>query len=424
VVIFAMVSVACFLLGLAFIRPPIRGYVASSIIEYGGLGAKEGLAAELDDYGDKAIKVRPAEEAKGHYVVSLEGRDRGTTLETLEQEVSQIVSRASVVRMIPDRDAIARAAQEVATAEQREQEAHEAFDAWRRKQPPSEQPAQAVDAGIKPGLAAPRALRDVRTSQLNPQWAELVQQLERLKTQREQLLLNRTAVHPAVIDVEMRIGEAEQQLAATEQFLSSGNDFEAPSLEPDQPAEASQASETPVLPNTTEGERLKAAWEAALSRLTAAREDYTKAIEKRIPALPVHVDITRAPEIVGITGGELRREWVVALALASLFAGLGFARAGVLSTQAAVFAAVEEITQTLKIPVISALSTGDGPAIPHRAPRRIRAANLAARASAVAATCLSAAYVYSAAVDPLVLQVAATDPVRAYALAIELVWPL
>jgi hypothetical protein len=42
----------------------------------------------------------------------------------------------------------------------------------------------------------------------------------------------------------------------------------------------------------------------------------------------------------------------------------------------------------------------------------------------VAATCLSAAYVYSAAVDPLVLQVAATDPVRAYALAIELVWPL
>jgi hypothetical protein len=119
----------------------------------------------------------------------------------------------------------------------------------------------------------------------------------------------------------------------------------------------------------------------------------------------------------------MRTEWVVALALASLIAGLALARAGVSSSKPAVFAAVEEITQSLKIPVIAALSTSDGPALPQRSPKRLRIAKVAGRASAIAAMCLSAAFVYSAAVDPLVLEIAASDPVQAYALAIDLVWP-
>jgi hypothetical protein len=116
--------------------------------------------------------------------------------------------------------------------------------------------------------------------------------------------------------------------------------------------------------------------------------------------------------------------WVVALALGSLGAGLGLARAASWSAQSLLFATIDEITHALKIPVIAALATGDGPPLPQRSSHRVKLAKLAARGSGVVAIALLGIFIYAAAVDPLVVEIASTNPVQAYALAIDLIWPL
>jgi hypothetical protein len=418
------------LLGLAVFRPPIEGYVASAIIEYGGPAAKEALAVELRQYGATRIKVRQMDGAPEQFAISLVGRDRNESLAALEERISHFVAGASAVRMVEDRVAIARAAEQLAESEQSEQDARSAYESWRQDRREAEKTAEARARSAKAGSASPKPTQTGSAESrlapnLNPEWVELMRQLERLRGEREQLLVTHTPAHPRVIETEFRIGEVEQQLVTTQQHLPgsdvpgpSGIDSEEPSAEP--AVELGAES----LPDPAEGEGLKAAWDDAIRRLDAAREDYLRAQKKRVPAPRVDVHAVAAPEIVGIDGGDLRTGWVVALALASLALGLTLARASSLSSHAALFATVDEITQTLKIPVIAALATADGPVIPQRKFHRVKAAKLAARALAATAILLVTALLYAAAVDPLVLHIASSDPVQAYALAIELVWPL
>ena len=48
----------------------------------------------------------------------------------------------------------------------------------------------------------------------NPQWLELQRRLAELRRRREQLLVDRTPLHPAVAEIDVRIADAEEQLAA------------------------------------------------------------------------------------------------------------------------------------------------------------------------------------------------------------------
>jgi hypothetical protein len=54
----------------------------------------------------------------------------------------------------------------------------------------------------------------------NPQWLGAQQKLANLRCRRDQLLAQRTRLHPAVVEIEGRIAEAEQQLAAIPQTIS------------------------------------------------------------------------------------------------------------------------------------------------------------------------------------------------------------
>jgi hypothetical protein len=415
---------------LAVFRAPIQGFVASAIIECSGAEATEGVATAMNQFGAGQIKMRAVEGAPGQIIISLVGRSREETLKTLDDAASHLVANAGTAPMVPDDVAINRAAQRLSEAEENERKARTAYELWRRRADEAEREAHERASTAKPGLGSPTLSPQPKTSQqaLNPEWAELVHRVEVLRAERRQLLSTRTDAHPTVIDVEIRIREAEQALASIEQFLSPSQAGDSsPAKDPQEPKNAASTTHLPretPLPDRDEGEQLKTAWDQAVAYLTEARQAYRQATETQVPAATVEARIATPAKIVGIAGGDLQFGWVVAVALASLGVGLAMARAGSHTSQSSLFASIDEITQALKVPVIASLSTGDGPTIPKRSPNRVRLARLLSRAAAIAVIVLAGMFAYAAAIDPLVLHVAASDPVQAYAFAIDLVWPL
>jgi hypothetical protein len=425
------VSVASILLGLAVIRPPINGFVATAIIEYGEDNAKEGIAAALDQLGAARLAVQPVEGAQGKYSISMIGRGREETLAVLNEASAHLVDAAGTVRMIPDRTAIELASDRLTEAEETERQTRSDYERWRQIRDQVEQESKSRAGSAQRRPASPTAAPQPRTTapKVNPQWAELVQQLEKLQIERAQLLSSRTEAHPTVIDLEIRMREVEQKIASTVQFLPPGAPGDPPPEDNlpnvvDDPLPEDSEPAADSLPDLAVGERLKAAWEQALAELAQAGEAHRLALEKRIPGPRVEAQIIRPAEITGVSGGDLRLGWVVAIALASLGFGLALARMGLVSAQASLFATIDEITQTLKIPVIASLATGDGPKIPQRSHHRVRTAKVLSRAAAILAVAFIGMFTYAAAIDPLVLHIAKSSPVQAYAFAIAQVWPL
>lgn len=72
----------------------------------------------------------------------------------------------------------------------------------------------AANAKVEPALEAalPSAI-------VNPRWSEMQQKLTQLQQNRSQLLADRTPQHPAVQEIDVRIADAEEQLAAIPKFV-------------------------------------------------------------------------------------------------------------------------------------------------------------------------------------------------------------
>jgi hypothetical protein len=72
----------------------------------------------------------------------------------------------------------------------------------------------AANAKVEPALEA--ALPPVI---VNPRWSEIQQKLTQLQRSRSQLLADRTPLHPAVQEIDVRIADAEEQLAAVPKLV-------------------------------------------------------------------------------------------------------------------------------------------------------------------------------------------------------------
>ena len=73
---------------------------------------------------------------------------------------------------------------------------------------------QLAEAGAKPEAVEQRQEPVLPPMIDNPQWLESQRKLAQLQRRREQLLVDRTPLHPAVKEIDGRIADAEEQLAA------------------------------------------------------------------------------------------------------------------------------------------------------------------------------------------------------------------
>jgi hypothetical protein len=406
--------------------PPIRGYIASLIIEYPVPSAKAGGRASLADYAPSGLEVRKLEGAESQYAVTFVSPDRQEALASLDDLAGQLIANVGTTPAGPDPKAVERASARVAAAKEAADRAADEWAKWKDRRAAAEAAARntakerqpAEQFGPTPVAPAPPAA--------NPRWAELTQFLERLRAQRMTLLIDRTEAHPAVIDVGLRIAEVERQLAVTEQYLP-GASSDTTSIPQGAPAPVVQTPmgdggprAPPVeMPDPLEGERLRRAWELAQRELAAAEVAYREAQVTEPVSPQPRARIIRAGELAGVTGGEWELQELGLLLIASAVAGLVVARLASAPQAPGVFTSVEEISRILQTPVVAALSTGDGPRIPTVWAWRIGLGRTLVRSAEVVVVAVVIVALAVAAYDPLVARVAMTHPLQAISLLVE-----
>jgi hypothetical protein len=262
--------------------------------------------------------------------------------------------------------------------------------------------------------------------QPNPRWIELSQLLERLRTQRLTLVIDRTEAHPAVIDMGLSIAEVERQLAATEKYLptappdNGANPTPPPPIAAQAPAKTSGPRAMSIeMPDPLEGERLRRAWEHVQRELALAEDAWRQAQSTAARPQRPRARIVREGELVAVVGGRPARADLAILAVASVLVGVLVVRLARTPTVPDVFTSVEAVSHVLQVPVVAALSTGDGPRIPSIWPWRIGLGRTLVRAAEVVVIGAVLLFLASAAFDPLVAQVAMDNPLQALSLATE-----
>jgi len=163
----------------------------------------------------------------------------------------------------------ARAAAEKARQEHVENTAR--LEAFQRQLAEAAEAARAKAAAKAPEKPLPPPMVD------NPQWLDLERQLAELQRRCDELLLDRTPLHPMVVDLAGRMAVVQEKLTATPRHIPSGN-AESPVL-----ADTSPAAETPTADaagGDQDGDRIAKENQARLGELTAAVERTRQAREE------------------------------------------------------------------------------------------------------------------------------------------------
>lgn len=459
--LFVVVAVAAFFVCVAAVRPEVKGYVASSIIEYHPRGAKGGSAhaglpqseerlvaalreellnpqhlvpaaasisatgveteqaRQLERYVREGLTVRRQEDgAEAAYVVSLAGADRLLPVAMIDELTHRLLAahRSQTDPRQEERQqrqaardsaeaAALRAADELRAWEQRWRE----FQTARANRPAPVRPAPA--ASPAPPVA-------------NREWAELSRFRDQLREKRLTLLVERTPAHPEVRDIELRLEELERQLAATPQFVESPQPrVNQSSAVPRSAIEASpesvQQAEDERRENAlaAEGRNLRRSLEEAEEELATTAAALAKLAETPPTETYPRFQIVEDAKIVGVVGGQPRGLGLAAFAVgAALFGMVVVTATG--PRRPAVFTSTEQIAETLNVPVIAGVATGDGPALP-REDAGWRAARLASRGAHLVIAVFGGALLLGAATDPLTARLLFRSPLQAFALACE-----
>ena len=94
----------------------------------------------------------------------------------------------------------------------------------------------------------------------NPVWLDLQKQVATLESRRDQLLIDRTPLHPAVQEVDAQLAEVKQQLATTARQIPDGN------------SKNDDVADAPAIVPPTGDDAATKNYERKLAELTAALE--------------------------------------------------------------------------------------------------------------------------------------------------------
>lgn len=137
------------------------------------------------------------------------------------------------------------------------------LEAFRRQLAKAAEAARAKAAAKPPEKPLPPPMVD------NPRWLDLQRQLAELQRRRDELLVDRTPLHPMVVDLAVGMAVIQETLAATARYLP-GSQAESPVL-----ADTSPAAETPTTDaqgGDQDGGRVVKEDQTRLGELTAAVE--------------------------------------------------------------------------------------------------------------------------------------------------------
>jgi hypothetical protein len=392
--VFCVAAAATFLCGIVALRPSLTGYLATAIIECdGGSTSGNQPPAELAGFGDTGVRLQQAEGTSCGYVASCVKRDQRGALSALDNWLAEVQQRTESAAT-EQRSLIRQYAAEAEAARMEALQAQRELVEWDK---------QALGHG-RSSNAPPTT--PLRSAEPNPQWVELFDALENKRAKRTALLADRLPAHPLVQNIEFQIAELELSLADTPRFLT---DSQPPAPLPPV-VEAHDAA-------PAERERLVANLSAAMERLSTTELQWRKAAET-LPAAPaMTVRVVRPAEVVAAIGGSPRLGVTVSIALAGVLVGLAFARATYIFSTPGVFTSVGEINAVLGLPVVGALSTGDGPTIPSPGKSRKFALRVFIHLAEATAILLLIAAIAGIAVDGLAARTLLSDPVQALTLA-------
>jgi capsular polysaccharide biosynthesis protein len=205
----------------------------------------------------------------------------------------------------------------------------------------------------------------------NPAWAELNEQVTKLKDERAKLLTTRTAEHPAVKDVDADLARLETILAGIPRYL----------VKQSERAEATPAADRDLVPNA--GPKFRDESQAMLEEIRAlarfnagAMEDYAarsalvdEAWEKYEQAAAVERQTVR--ENPGISSAKLRlatqcrsttslanRRWLLVALGAGLALTLGAGLTWARTAGGATLSSAADVEAALAVPVVGTVSVG------------------------------------------------------------------
>ncbi len=227
---------------------------------------------------------------------------------------------------------------------------------------------------------------DVAAEQVvSPERAELQTLLAEFRRKSHDLLRQRTPQHPEVIDVQLQIEEIEARLAELKSEQSRARDVphnsQRPKSEDVAPDAALVKAAIDIDALCSRFQTLHLAHEEASVAYDQAVRRQRQGWEQRLAAVASRVDMVRPAKIVWRGRQQLTAGRVLVLGLAALAFGLIVAWAAGPAKLASKLASVAEVRRLLRVPIVGAISTTDGPELPRRPQIRPRLVRFVTRAS-------------------------------------------
>jgi hypothetical protein len=421
--VFAVTALATFVVGLAVLRPAVKGYVATSIIEYHGELAKAANANKLVQASYPNVQVRPIEGGSHEFLISYVGVNRRQTVETLQSWTEQFVAKHAATPLKAEPSNLDALIDNVHQTERAAEQARMQLEAWRdRLDQFHRQRATQVLAPPVPIQVATEA----HAPEPNPQWEKLTVTLEEYRAERMMLLIERTPAHPEVRSIDFKIAEIERQLERqprwreqVQEQVPSQTARTTPSPDDATDAHYPHNGGSDELALQQEGQQLQQAWESAQAREFAAQTELDAARSASPEPNVIAGRILRTPEIVAVSGGSPRLAFVVSLALGSIMVGLAMVRATAVFNLPGVFTSLEQVQHALGLPVVAALTTGDGPPIPGAGLVRKRLLRAALRGVELVLLLCVLACLSSVWADRLIWRILPKDPLQAWTLIVD-----
>jgi capsular polysaccharide biosynthesis protein len=186
----------------------------------------------------------------------------------------------------------------------------------------------------------------------NPEWAELNRQLSTLRERRTEALVQRTPLHPELLDLDARIQQVEQQLAATPRLVTAGL---APAT-PGAPAVEEMPAIAPKSVPQADSVELQTAKDAADRARHAAEEaaGAERRAEQQAQNEPaVELELARYEASASAPRSAMPQLMAALAAGLSTIAGLGMIVAGAAIEPR--LATVHEVQTAVHVPVLAVL---------------------------------------------------------------------